>query len=72
MSAGTETVTATTASPLTEATLNGTVVTLTLSGARYESSIFDVRDGVSVSGIAGVSVGTLASSGSVTLWRRLN
>ena len=53
-----ETVTATTASPLTEATLNGSVVTLTLSGARYESSIFDVRDGVSVSGIAGVSVGT--------------
>ena len=58
VSARTETVTATTASPLTEATLNGTVVTLTLSGARYVSSIFDVRDGVSVSGITGVSVGT--------------
>ncbi len=58
VSAGMESVTASAASPLTEATLNGSVVTLTLSGARYESSIFDVRDGVSVSGIAGVSVGT--------------
>ena len=58
VSAGSETVTATTTSPLTEATLDGSVVTLTLSGARYESSIFDVRDGVSVSGIAGVSVTT--------------
>ena len=58
VAAGTESVTATTASPLTEATLNGSVVTLTLSGSRYESSTFDVRDGVSVSGIAGVTVGT--------------
>ncbi|MDE2997536.1 MAG: cadherin domain-containing protein [Gemmatimonadota bacterium] len=58
VSAGSETVTATTASPLTEATLDGSVVTLTLSGARYESSVFDVRDAVSVSGISGVSVGT--------------
>ena len=58
VSAGSETVTATTTSPLTEATLDGSVVTLTLSGAEYERSIFDVRDGVSVSGIAGVSVGT--------------
>ena len=58
VTAGMESVTATTASPLTEATLNGSVVTLTLSGGRYESSIFDVRDGVSVSGIAGVTVGT--------------
>ena len=53
-----ESVTATTASSLTEATLDGSVVTLTLAGRAYESSIFDVRDGVSVSGIAGVSVGT--------------
>ena len=58
VTAGMESVTATTASPLAEATLNGTVVTLTLSGARYESSIFDVRRNVSVSGIASVSVGT--------------
>ena len=58
VSAGMESVTASTTSPLTEATLNGSIVTLTLSGGRYESSIFDVRDGVSVSGITGVSVGT--------------
>ena len=58
VSAGMESVTATTVSPLTEATLDGSVVTLTLSGGAYASSIFDVRDGVSVSGIAGVSVGT--------------
>ena len=58
VSAGMESVTATTASPLTEATLNGSVVTLTLSGAAYANSIFAVRGGVTVSGIAGVSVGT--------------
>ena len=58
VTAGMESVSATTASPLTEATLNGSVVTLTFSGGRYESSTFDVRDGVSVSGIAGVTVGT--------------
>ncbi len=58
VSAGMESVTATTTSPLTESSLNGSVVTLTLTGGLYESSIFDVRDGVSVSGIAGVSVGT--------------
>ncbi len=58
VTAGMESVTATTVSPLTEATLNGSLVTLTLSGGRYASSIFDVRRGVTVSGIAGVSVGT--------------
>ena len=58
VTASMESVTATTVSPLTEGTLNGSVVTLTLSGGRYASSIFDVRDGVSVSGVAGVSVGT--------------
>ena len=58
VSAGMESVTATTVSPLTEATLNGGVVTLTLTGGAYASSIFDVRRGVTVSGIAGVSVGT--------------
>ena len=51
-------VTASTTSSLTEATLDGSVVTLTLSSGVYASSIFDVRRGVSVSGIAGVSVGT--------------
>ena len=43
--------------PLTEATLNGRLVTLTLTGAAYERSVFDVKDNVKVSGIAGVSVG---------------
>ena len=53
-----ESVVATTPQPLTEATLDGSVVTLTLSSAAYERSSFDVRDHVKVSGIAGVSVGT--------------
>ena len=47
----TESVVATTAAPLTEATLDGSVVTLTLSGRTYESSIFTIRDAVTVSGI---------------------
>ena len=59
---GAKSVVASTTSPLTEATLTGSVVTLTLSGATYESSIFDVRDGVTVSGITGVSVGTFGVS----------
>ena len=54
----TESVVATTAAPLTEATLDGSVVTLTLSGRTYESSIFTIRDAVTVSGITGVTVGT--------------
>ena len=57
-----ESVAASTASPLTEATLDGSVVTLTLSGATYESSIFNVRGNITVSGIAGVSVGTFGIS----------
>ncbi len=46
-----------TASPstLTEVTLDGTEVTLTLSGRKFERSIFDIRDAVSVSGISGVT-----------------
>ena len=54
----TESVVATTAAPLTEATLDGSVVTLTLSGRTYESSFFTIRDAVTVSGITGVTVGT--------------
>ena len=46
---------ATTAAPLTEATLDESVVTLTLKGAKYERSIFNIRDAVSVSGIDGVN-----------------
>ena len=54
----TESVTASTDAPLTEATLDESVVTLTLSGRTYESFIFTIRDAVTVSGIAGVTVGT--------------
>ena len=50
-----QTITASVDTPLTEATLDGSVVTLTLSGGTYERSIFDIRDGVTVSGIEGVT-----------------
>ena len=53
-----ESVVASTPQPLKEATLDGSVVTLTLSGATYESFSFDIRDNVKVSGIDGVSVET--------------
>ena len=49
-------VTAWTTSPLTEATLEGSVVTLTLSGCTFERSIFDIRDAVTVAGIDGVTM----------------
>ena len=42
-------------STLTEATLHGTEVTLTLSGYRFERSTFDIQDAFSVSGITGVT-----------------
>ena len=58
VTANTESVVASTASPLTEATLHESVVTLTLSGGAYERSIFKIRGAVEVSGIAGVTVGT--------------
>ena len=57
-----ESITVSTASPLTEAILDGSVVTVTLAGRTFERSIFDVRRAVSVSGIAGVSVGTFGIS----------
>ena len=53
-----ESVVASTAAPLTEDTLDGSVVTLTLSGRTYERSTFRIRDAVTVSGISGVTVGT--------------
>ena len=53
-----ESVVASTATPLTEDTLDGSVVTLTLSGRTYERSTFRIRDAVTVSGISGVTVGT--------------
>ena len=58
VTASTESLVASTAAPLTEATLDGSVVTLTLSGRTYERSSFRVRDAVTVSGISGVTVGT--------------
>ena len=54
---GNPTITTSVQTPLTEATLNGSVVTLTLTGAAFERSTFRVRDGVTVSGIDGVTVG---------------
>ncbi|MXZ81020.1 MAG: hypothetical protein F4Z15_06550, partial [Gammaproteobacteria bacterium] len=52
---GKESVVASTLAPLTETTLNGSVVTLTLNGANYKRSTFDLRDAVTVSGIEGVT-----------------
>ena len=51
-----EVVVASTEAPLTEATLDESVVTLTLKGAKYARSIFDIRSGVSVAGIEGVRI----------------
>ena len=50
------TITASTAAPLTEASLHESVVTLTLSSGAYESSRSTIRGAVTVSGIAGVTV----------------
>ena len=53
---GHESIVASTEAPLTEATLDGNVVTLTLSGRKYARSNFDIRDAVTVSGIEGVTI----------------
>ncbi len=58
VSASRESLVASTTSPLTEATLDGAVVTLTLSGRTFERSSFRIGDAVTVSGISGVTVGT--------------
>ena len=50
-------VTASTAAPLTEATLDGSVVTLTLNGGNYVSAPWDISDALTVSGIDGVTIG---------------
>ena len=52
----TPTLTLSTPHTLTEITLDGSVVTLILSGGTYEQSIFDIRDAVTVSGIDGVEI----------------
>ncbi len=51
-----ESIIATTTNPLTEVTLHESVVTITLNNRRFASSIFDIRDAVSVSGIDGVTI----------------
>ncbi len=45
-------------SPLTEATLDGSTVTLLLTGAAFEQDISTIRDAVLVSGINGVTIDT--------------
>ena len=55
VTANTETVVASSTSPLTEATLDGSIVTLMLSGRTY-GHWADVKKSVTVSGISGVTV----------------
>jgi hypothetical protein len=49
------TITASTSQPLTEATLHGSVVTLTLSGRSFASWRSDIREALTISGIDGVT-----------------
>ena len=58
VTAGTESLVASTDTPLTEASLDESVITLTLGGRIYAQSSFSVRRAVTVSGIDGVTVGT--------------
>ena len=51
-----ESLSASTEFPLTEATLDGSIVTLTLSGRVYEEYSFQIEDALTVSGIDGVTV----------------
>ena len=51
-----ESLVASTEFPLTEATLDGSIVTLTLSGRTYEEYSFQIEDALTVSGIDGVTV----------------
>ena len=53
-----ESLVASTESPLTEANLHGSVVTLTLTGRNYEQFYWDIERALTVSGIDGVTVGT--------------
>ena len=52
---GSESLVASTTAPLTEATLDESVVTLTLSGRAYENSSYTVGRAITVSGIDGVT-----------------
>ena len=51
-----ESLAASTEFSLTEATLNGSVVTLTLSGRIYEEYSFQIEDALTVSGIDGITI----------------
>ena len=51
-----ESLVATTETPLTEITLHGSVVTLTLSGRNFTSRESDIRDALTITGIEGISV----------------
>ncbi len=51
-------VSASVVSPLTEATLDGSIVTLLLTGVAFEQDISKIRDAVTVSGINGVRIDT--------------
>ena len=51
-------VSASVVSPLTEATLDGSTVTLLLTGAAFEQDISRIRDAVTVTGIDGVTIDT--------------
>ena len=53
VTASTESLVASTTAPLTEATLDESVVTLTLSGRVYEDSSYTVGRAITVSGIDG-------------------
>ena len=53
---GTPILSVSTAAPLTEATLHGGIITLTLSGGTYESTSWRIRDAVTAFGISGVTV----------------
>ncbi len=56
VSAVTESITATTTTALTEGNIDESEVTITLSGRKFERSIFDIRDAFSVTGITGVTI----------------
>ena len=55
VTSGSESLVASTIAPLTEATLDGSIVTLTLSGRAYEGSSYTVGRAITISGIDGVT-----------------
>ena len=53
------TISVSTSSPLTEKVLDGSQVTVTLEDGTFEQSLSTIKNAVTISGIAGVSVGTI-------------